>query len=305
MTESAASSPRTPVQAYLVLATGLAAVSLAAIFVKLAQEQGVPSLFIAAGRLIIASVILTPITLHRHWIDIQRLKRREILLAALSGLFLALHFATWILSFEYTTVLVSVVLVTTSPLWIAVLEIVVLRARLSGLLLVGLVTGVVGSIVIAIPPDGAVELGRSPVIGSLLALAGGAAAAVYLVIGRSLRANLSLLPYIWLVYGCAALILTVGVVLSGTPVTGYPAQGYLWLLALGLIPQLIGHSSFNFALRHLAATYVGISTELEPVLSAIIAYFVFQEIPNGLQIIGSVIILLGVTLASLGQRSTD
>ncbi|MCB9453648.1 MAG: DMT family transporter [Anaerolineaceae bacterium] len=296
---------QTPVRAYLILATGVAAVTLAAIFIKLAQAQGVPSLFIAAARLAIAAVILTPITLRRHWRDIRGLKRRDLMLALLAGFFLALHFATWIQSFEYTTVLVSVVLVTTSPLWIAIAEITLLRAKLGGLLIIGLVIGITGSMIVAIPPDGIIELGNAPLTGSLLALTGGIMVAAYLLIGRSLRTHLPLLPYIWLVYSCAALILMIFVELSGISIVGYPAESYLWLLALALIPQLIGHTSFNYALRYFSATYTSISIELEPVLSAIIAYFLFSEIPNTLQIIGSGIILVGVTLASLAQARSS
>lgn len=275
--------------------------SLAAIFIKLAQAQNLPSLLIAAARLVIASVILTPITLRRHMNDIRGLNRREITLALLAGLFLALHFAAWILSFEYTTVLVSVVLVTTSPLWIAIAEVALLRAHFGRLLIVGLLVGMAGSIIVAIPPDGSLNLGNAPLIGSGLALVGGITVAAYLLIGRNLRARLPLLPYIWLVYTFAALILLILVGLSGIAIGGYTAEGYVWLLALGLIPQLLGHSSFNYALRYFSATYTSIAIELEPVLSAIIAYFVFNEIPNSLQVLGSIIILAGVTVASLEQ----
>lgn len=275
--------------------------SLAAIFIKLAQAQNLPSLLIAAARLVIASVILTPITLRRHMNDIRGLNRREITLALLAGLFLALHFAAWILSFEYTTVLVSVVLVTTSPLWIAIAEVTLLRAHFGRLLIVGLLVGMAGSIIVAIPPDGSLNLGNAPLIGSGLALVGGITVAAYLLIGRNLRARLPLLPYIWLVYTFAALILLILVGLSGIAIGGYTAEGYVWLLALGLIPQLLGHSSFNYALRYFSATYTSIAIELEPVLSAIIAYFVFNEIPNSLQVLGSIIILAGVTVASLEQ----
>jgi drug/metabolite transporter (DMT)-like permease len=304
---TSASTPRQiPAQAYALLATGVAAVSLAAIFVKLAQAQGVPSLFIAAARLVIASAILTPMTLRRHSAELRSLTRRDVSLALLAGLFLALHFATWIMSFEYTTVLVSVVLVTTSPLWIAIAEVALLRAHFGRLLIVGLLIGMGGSVIVAIPPDGSLNLGSAPLTGSILALVGGMTVAAYLLIGRNLRSRLRLLPYIWLVYTAAALILLVLVGLAGISIGGYSAEGYLWLLALGLIPQLIGHSSFNYSLRYFSATYTSIAIELEPVLSAIIAYFVFNEIPNSVQIIGSAVILAGVTVASLEQaRSSD
>ncbi|MCA9907397.1 MAG: DMT family transporter [Anaerolineae bacterium] len=304
MTYPETDSRQTPVQAYILLATGVAAVSLAAIFIKLAQAQGLPSLLIAAARLVIASVILTPITLRRHLADIRGLNRREIMLALLAGLFLALHFATWILSFEYTTVLVSVVLVTTSPLWIAIAEVTLLRAHFGRLLIVGLMVGMAGSVIVAIPPDGSLNLGNEPLIGSGLALVGGITVAAYLLIGRSLRTTLPLLPYIWLVYTVAALILLILVGLSGIAIGGYTTEGYVWMLALGLIPQLIGHSSFNYALAYFPATLVSIATQAEPIGSAVAAFILFQETPTEQQILGSAVLVVGVLIAILGQSKS-
>jgi drug/metabolite transporter (DMT)-like permease len=285
------------------IAIGILAISLASIFIELAQEQQVPSLVIAAARMTIASLILTPFVLYQHWSHIRGLSRSALGLAALSGFFLAAHFATWISAYEYTTVLVATVLVTTSPLWAALLERAFLGARLTWLVIIGLLIGMVGSIVIAFsrPPEGDIPLGRDPLMGSILALVGALAVAIYFVIGRKLRANLPLLPYIWIVYSFAAIFLLLVVIVSRIPVTGYSADGYFWIAAMALIPQLIGHSSFNYALKFVPASYVGIASQMEPVLSSILAVFVLAQIPNEIQIIGGAIILGGVLLASLGQ----
>jgi drug/metabolite transporter (DMT)-like permease len=296
---------RPPLRAYLVIVVGIGVVSLAAIFIRLAQADGVPSLLIAASRLTIASLVLTPITVYRHWVDIRKLRRREIALALISGFFLAVHFATWIISLEYTNVLISSILVTTSPLWAALLEFVFLRAKLGRIVIFGLVIALAGGVVATLASSsGEQGLGQEPLLGSLLAVTGAVCVAVYFVIGRKLRASLNLLPYIWLVYGCAAIILLTGVLIAQIPITGYPEQSYLWMAAMALLPQLVGHSSFNFALKYFSATFVGIVTQIEPFLSAIIAVWVFQEIPSELQFIGSIIILVGIILAMLGQKRT-
>jgi drug/metabolite transporter (DMT)-like permease len=65
---------------------------------------------------------------------------------------------------------------------------------------------------------------------------------------------------------------------------------------------LIGHTSFNYALRYVPATFVSISTQMEPIGSAIAAFVVLQETPTGGQILGSAAIIVGVALATLGQR---
>lgn len=313
-----------PWHAYGVLALGIGAVSLAAIFIRLAQSDGVPSLLIAAFRLTLAALVLTPFTLRRYREQLRRLQPRDLLLALASGFFLALHFATWIASLEYTTVLISVVLVTTSPLWVALLEVLFLHARLGRMVIFGLALAFSGGLLIAVPsgsvgsfPTSIVQsgsgwdillaagsaagAGSAPLLGGALALLGAVAVAVYLVIGRKLRAGLDLLPYIWLVYGSGALVLLLVLFIVRTPVTGYPEQSYLWLVLLGIFPQLIGHSSFNYALRFLQATYVSVATQLEPIFSAIVAFFVFRETPGTLQLLGSAVILTGVLVATLGQ----
>ena len=293
-----------PWQTYAILAAGILAVSVSAIFIRLAQAENAPSLLIAAARLTIAALLLTPFTLRRYMPHLSQLKRRDLVLVALSGFFLALHFIFWITSLEYTTVLISVVLVTTTPLWSAMLEALFLRARLSQLTVIGLAIAIVGGVLISLPGEhAALDVGENPLLGGLLALAGAVAVAVYLVIGRSVRARLTLVPYIWLVYTMAALFTLVVVVLTRTPITGYSPQAYLYMAAVAVFPQLIGHSSFNYALEYFSATYVGIATQLEPVSSALLAFVVFRETPREAQVVGSIIILAGVMFASLGQTS--
>lgn len=292
-----------PPQLYLIVLAGVAAVSFAAIFIRFAQAEGVPSPLIAAGRLTIAALLITPTALRRHSDALKGLDRRDLLLAAASGLILAIHFATWIASLEYTSVLISVVFVTTSPLWVALLEVTFLRARLGRLVVIGLLIALAGGMLIGLAGnnDTSTAVDGGSLYGGLLALAGAVAIAIYLVIGRKLRAKLSLTPYIWLVYSFAALFLLVMLALSGMPVTGYSASGYLWIVLLALIPQLIGHTSFNYALRFVPATFVSIMTQMEPIGSAVAAFIIFRETPLPLQVVGSAAIFVGVTLATRGQ----
>jgi drug/metabolite transporter (DMT)-like permease len=160
---------------------------------------------------------------------------------------------------------------------------------------------VIGGISIGTSGGSDLTPGRNPLVGSLLAVSGAAAFAIYMVIGRKLRAKLELLPYIWLVYSCAAIMLILVVLLTRIPVTGYSLMGYAWVVALALIPQLIGHSSFNYAVKYLPATFIGVAAQLEPVASAFIAVILFKEMPQPVQVLGSAVILAGVILALVGQ----
>lgn len=299
---AAASTSNPLARVFAFLFVGVLAASMSSILIRFAQNDGLPSMLIAAGRLTLAALLLTLAVLSRHRADLAQLKRIDLLMAGVSGFMLAIHFATWISSLEFTSVLISVVFVTTGPLWVALLEFTFLRVRIGRLVIVGLIIAVAGGIVIGITGSGDTTPGRQPLLGGALALCGAIAFALYLVIGRRLRAKLSLLPYIWLVYSFTALFLVAVVVITATPVTGYPTSGYVAIVLLALLPQLVGHTSFNYALRYLSATFVSIASQLEPIGSAIIAFIVFQEIPTEWQLVGSLAIVAGVALASYGQR---
>lgn len=290
-----------PASMYLVLVAGIMAISFGAIFIRYAQNAGMPSILIAGSRVLIAALLITPVTLQHHLDEIRQITRADWLWLSASGLFLALHFAFWVSSLEHTTVLISVTLVTTTPIWTALLEIFVLRTGLRQTLLIGLGIALVGGVVIGMPSPGetAVTLSDNLALGVVLSLAGAVAIAIYLIIGRKVRSKLSLLPYIWIVYGTAGIVLALVVTAQQVPVTGYGWQGYASLLALATVPQLIGHTSLNYAVKYVSATYVSIATKLEPIGSAILAYFLFAEIPNRWQFIGSIVILVGIIIASL------
>ena len=296
----------------LVIAMGILAVSTASIFIRYAQEYA-PSLVIAAWRLSLATLVLSPIALTRRRPEIRGLSRRELGLAALSGIFLALHFATWITSLEYTTVASSVVLVSTIPLWVALFSPFFLKEPLSRTTWMGLVFATAGGVIVGISDTCSLEgatltcpsfsefVQGKAFLGDLLALAGAIAGAAYLMIGRRLRGQMSLISYIFLVYGMAAIGLIIIMFSLGNSPTGYPPITYLWFLCLALIPQLLGHSSFNWALRYLSAAYVSITLLGEPIGSTILAYFFLGEIPSTVKIIGAILILTGIFVASKNQ----
>ena len=292
----------------LALVAAIAAVSTASIFIRFAQADA-PSLVIAALRLTFATLLLAPLALSRHRTELQTLTRKEITLAVFSGLFLTAHFATWLTSLEYTTVASSAVFVSTGPLWVALLSPFLLNERLSRASLFGLALALIGGTVVGLS-DACVlqngiqcpELGQvlqgQVMWGNFLALAGAWAVTGYLILGRKLRAKMSLVTYIFLVYGIAALGLIVVMFAAGQSPLGYPLQAYVWIFLLALIPQIIGHSTFNWALGYLPAAFVAVTTLGEPVGSAVLAFFILQETPSPVMILGGALILFGIYLAS-------
>lgn len=296
----------------IVLTTAILAVSTSSIFIRFAQEDA-PSLVIAALRLTFATLLLAPVVWSRHREELKSLTRNELLLGLVSGSFLAVHFATWISSLEFTSVASSVVFVSTGPLWVALLSQVFLGERLERSALLGLGIAILGGTVIGmsdacrwdrglICPDLVQVMQGRTMWGNFLALAGAWTVSGYLIIGRKLRAKMSLLPYIFLVYGISAAVLIFFMLASGESPSGYPVRTYGWIFLLAFFPQLIGHSTYNWVLRYIPATLVAIITLAEPLASAILAYMVLSEVPSRAVLLGGLLILAGIYLSSRQRR---
>jgi drug/metabolite transporter (DMT)-like permease len=283
----------------LALLLGIVAVSSGSIFVRFAQADA-SSLAIAAYRLGLATLILLPIAWLRHRREIRGLKAADWAWLLASGLFLAVHFGTWITSLEYTSVASSVALVSTSPLWVAIFAWIVWREPLRAPLVMGLGLALAGSIIISLA-EAQSAISSRPFLGNILALVGALAVSGYWLIGRRLRRSLDLVPYVTVVYGTAGLLLVAAALFFRQPLSGFPPATYVWFLLLALLPQLLGHSSFNWALRHLPAAYVALATLGEPIGATILALLLLAEVPSPLKVAAAVLILAGIYLA-LGQR---
>lgn len=300
-------------QIHPILATtlGILCVSTASIFIRFAQDE-VSAIVIAASRLMVASVVLVPIVLIKQRDEWKRLSRKDLGKAILSGLFLALHFTTWISSLALTSITSSIVLVTTTPLWVALLSPFVLKEPIKNSVIVGLMISMAGSLVVGLANicqlqegifvcEGQV-LSSGSMMGNFLALSGAWMAAGYILMGRQLRKNLTTLSYAGLVYGIAGLILTVIVIIREEPVFSYSRQTYFYLVALGLVPQLLGHSLLNLALKYISATYVSLTLLGEPIGTVILALIFLKESPRLLEGLGAVLILIGIVVASLWRE---
>ncbi len=282
----------------LTLALGIAAVSFGSIFVTYAHRAGAGSVAVAAWRLIFACSVLLPYAGAASRTELRAFTRRERLLCALAGVFLGLHFATWIASLRYTSVASSVVLVSLAPVFVGLGSWALLGERLSRQLAVGLAIALVGSAAIG---WGDFRGGRAPLTGDLLALAGAVAMAGYLLVGRRVRATRGLLPYIAHVYGAAALALLALVAVLREPLLGLSPAAYAWMLALGLVPQLLGHTTLNWALRHVSVTYVSMVCLAEPIGAGVLAFIILGEAPTLATLVGGGVTLAGIWVASRAE----
>jgi drug/metabolite transporter (DMT)-like permease len=274
---------------YLLLPVGILAVSTASIFIKLCDA---PALIIATYRMMLASLMLTPLACYqkvwRGW------ERDDLGWFFISGLLLSLHFALWIASLKYTSVASSVVLVTTHPIFVGIGGWLFLKERLGLNLLFGIALSVLGSGLIGY---GDMSLSREALTGDGLALLGAVAASGYLLVGRKMRKDQVLLSYIFPVYSTAGLILILFALFFQESFWGYSSTTTLYLFLLALVPQLIGHTTFNWALKYLPASAVAISTLGEPIGSTLLAYFVLDEGLTVWKVIGGMSIFTGILVA--------
>lgn len=280
----------------LVLFVGIVAVSFASIFIRLAEA---PPLIIAAYRLGLASLVIGPVALIRSGQELRALSRRDLLYLVIAGVFLALHFGLWIASLSHTTVASSVILVTMSPLFVGLLSHLLGMDRITKGILGGILLSLLGSVAIGY---GDFALGGGALWGDILALGGAVMVTGYLLVGRRLRQRLSLLPYVSLTYSAAAAVTLLLCLLTRQRFTGYSSTTYLMFILLALLPQVIGHSAFNWALGYLSAPFVSVTILGEPVGATILAYLILKEVPTVLKIAGGAMILLGIYLASRRER---
>jgi drug/metabolite transporter (DMT)-like permease len=282
-----------------VLAAGVLVMSTASILIRWLQTAGVPSLSIAAWRLALAALILSPLVLARHRAELARLGAREWLLAAAAGAFLAAHFAAWILSLEYTSVASSVALVTTNPIWIGIASWLLFRERLGGLMVLAIGLAIAGAAVVFLAEGGeAAAGGTRPALGNALAVVGSLTICGYLLIGRGLRRSMPLVPYVAVVYAAAAICLVVVALAAGAPLAGFAPESWWLLLALAVGPQLLGHSSFNWALKYLSATLIALAILGEPVGSTVLAWWLLAEPVGAVKLAGMALLLGGIFLAA-------
>jgi drug/metabolite transporter (DMT)-like permease len=301
MTTSPDGAPPRNLQ-YLVLGIGILAISSGSILIRLAQDEQVPSLAIAFWRTMLSALIILPLAVTGKRDEIRALPGPNWLLALLSGLLLGVHFATWISSLALTSITSSTVLVATVPIWVALASPFLLGEPLSRGVKIGILLALVGTVIISLSAVAEETRGSNPFAGNALALIGGISAAGYLIIGRRLRPHLSLVSYTTIVYGMAGLTLGLFNIASGTPVFGYGSTAFLLFLAIAVFPQLVGHTSFNWALSFLPAAYVAVVAISEPVGATFLAMLLFQEFPGPFVFVGSVIILAGVFLATRAQE---
>lgn len=297
-----------PWQVSIVLMLGVLSVSTTAIWIRLALEVsgqlGIEfSLFLAASRLIIASCFLLPAW--RNLATIQ-VSSSAYYYAMGAGVVLAFHFACWITSLSFTSIAASTTLVTTNPVWVAILSWLWFKEKPTKVTSLGIIIALGGGILIALGDQQGIGAGNNPMLGNILALMGAWMVSLYLMLGKkSQQQGLTLRHYILIVYTTAALLLFPLPLIFGSGYINYPQSVYLYVFLMAIFSQLIGHTSLNWSVRWISPTLVTLAILFEPIGASFLGFLFFNEMPSPLLIGGAIILLFGVALAIIGATPSQ
>lgn len=323
----------------ILLTIAVLSIATAALFIKLSNDAA--PIVIAAARLTLSTAVLFPIALYQRGGGAVRISRAHVGRILLAGFLLAAHFFFWITSLSHTSIVSSVVLVTTNPIFVGIASYFIFKERISHGMKAGIVLAIAGGIMIGLadtaepagepgastmkadvnrsmnpeqktdspdPAAGGAEAGffSGPLFGDFMSLCGAITASGYFLVGRSVRREIDTMAYILPAYGTAAILLLAGsavtVMVTGESITGYRSSTYLYFVLLAVLPQLVGHSIFNWALKYMSATVIAVCILGEPIGAAILSWLFLNEKISGLQALGGGVILLGIFLSARGQN---
>lgn len=273
---------------YIVLA-GTFFTSLSSIIIRFSEA---PALVISAYRMLFTSLmLLIPVVINNRS-EFKKITKKEYMLCTVSGVFLAFHFASWISSIKMTTVANSTILVSCSPIFVALANYFISKEKLGRKMAVGISMSLAGTIIIAM--GSSKEAASNMMLGNILAFLGAIFVAGYLVIGGIARKNLSAGIYVFIVYSVSTAVLFIMCIISETPIYPYSSKEFLLFIALAFFCSILGHTVYNYMVKYVSSTMISVSTLSEPIFASVLALLIFREIPSIYTLIGGMIIIAGI-----------
>lgn len=275
---------------YIPIIIGVISISLSAILVKLAEaDAGV----IAFYRMLFSVLIMSPIFFMKYVNELSLITKKDWLFSSIAGIFLAFHFILWFESLNYTSVASSTVLVTLQPLFAIVGTYFFFKEPLSAKTIISGLIAIMGSFLIS---WGDFQVSGVALYGDMLALFACALITAYLLFGQEVRKRISLITYTMVVYSISTVVLFFYVLLKGESFGPYSTMNWVLFLLLAIVPNLLGHTLFNWAIKWVSTNVISIAVLFEPIGAAILAYYIFSEKLMPSQIVGGIIVLLGITM---------
>lgn len=289
----------------LLVAISTLAWSFGPVCIRFALQYDVAPEFIGFGRVFVGSLVFSPFVWHKYRREIRQLPLRSLMLAIASGALFGFNITLNAASLQHISVIIGQAFIATIPIWVAMMEVTVLKSTLNRLMWAGVVLALAGGMTISLATSGSPPLleGGNPGLGILFALVSSCAASAYIIIGRSMRGSVSFVPYIWLVYASGTVVCVFMLGIGQVTVLSYDAQGYFWVLLLAILSQVFGHGVLNFALKFISPTTLTVVAQAVPILSAVWALVILREVPSAFQAVGSVILIIGVGTVLFGQNN--
>jgi len=281
---------------YIPIMIGVITLAFSAIFVKLVSaDAGVTAFY----RMLFSVLVMAPAFLLKYRHEVKLISRRDWIFSVIAGVFLAFHFILWFESLNYTSVASSTVLVTLQPIFAFAGTYLFFKEKLSAKTILSGLIAIGGSVLIS---WGDFRLGGEAFFGDMLALAACALITGYLLFGQDVRQRISLITYTFIVYSVSTVAIFIYVIAVGEKFGPYPATDWFWFAMLAILPNLFGHTLFNWSLRYVSTNVISIAILFEPVGAAVLAYYIFNEALIPTQIAGGLIVLAGITLFVLDGR---
>ncbi|MCG1003552.1 MULTISPECIES: DMT family transporter [Halobacterium] len=282
------------------VAVAVAAVSTSAILVELSDA---PRVLKAGYRVLFTTAFVAPFAFRRRR-EFADIPGADWLVVSAAGVLLAVHFASWFASIEFTSIAASTTLVQTQPAFVAVGAWLLLDERVGARVAGGILVAIAGSVLLSAGDFlGGTAVGAAPGLGNALAVVGAVAGAGYVLAGRSVRQRLSLAPYVFAVYGVCTVVLFAVAVALGLPLVAYPAHEWVLFIGMAVGPGLLGHTVVNWALKYVESSVVSVSLLGEPVGSTLLALAVFGQVPGAFTVVGGVVVLAGIAVTTTGRTT--
>ncbi len=286
---------------YIALFISIVSVSFAAILIKLSSMGEYP-LTIAFYRLLFTTILILPFVVFfkKTRDEIKKLPRKTFLIMIGIGFILAAHFAFWITSLSFTSVASSVILVTAHPILVGPVSHFFFKEKLSIINSVGIIISVLGVIILV---TGNIQPGVETIDtleGNILAILGGIMAGLYILGGRKIRKTVSVTSYAFIVYSISAIVLLFLCIVFNSRLINISLTDLEIFIAMAIVAGLLGHTLYNWSLKHVRASVASVALLGEPLGSTIWAILIpsIAQIPSNYTIFGGGIILLGIYLTA-------
>jgi drug/metabolite transporter (DMT)-like permease len=271
------------------LFVGIVAISFSAIFVK---WSAAPASVIAMYRLLMTNVLMLPL-LWKYRAELKHLSFASGLKLFASGIALGLHFLLWMDSLRFTTVASSTALLTLEPIFVMLGSFWAFKQRTGAGAVLGMLIAIAGAVLIG---WGDFQFSGPALKGDVLSLLGTLAVAIHMLLGKSLRSQMSAYVYSFFVFFVAGSVLALYNLFAGYAIAGYPPKEWGVFLLLAVVPTIFGHALFNWLLKYLKATSVSMTVLGEPLGATVLAYFLLGEQVSGMQVAAGLLLLFGIWL---------